>query len=487
MDVQRPLTLAILLLCLTTSCRCSGARKAEVRWPSRVVPNAAGATRLLASPKGKYLLAEVRGAWLNEEYDHGDYVPGVLKLLGLEREVVRFGQGWALGPPDDTGRQWIIEEAPEEFRYHVRRLETRHPALALSPPEGFWHVKAALGLQAPATCMAAVLQSPVVGFNTFSKRRDRLWVASLDPETGKPLATRLVEATTPHPNGEDPFGRGIVLGGPPARPILAWLELPDHGAKDPRWRVTALDCQTLKPLWQVRLPMPPQPSPEPPKAGRHRKLTSVLKFPEPTADGERISASATLAFTGDGQHLLVLYGNRGRLSVGVRSIYALAPATGAITGQLHDKALPFVLAYRLVPVPGRAEVMALSFDRVRELMGESSSEIFFGVFEIAATPLAVRQVIDVSRAALGERWKETRYMTPHALAVLRREILLAPGSYYWVQGHGFQGKWPTVEGRGARRPEVASWVTLPRSWHRPDRAAVKAYRAWMQAATPKTH
>ena len=109
--ILRPPALLLLAL-LAPSCagqlRCSGSRRETTTWPTRVVGHAAGATRLLASPKGLYVLAEVRGRWLGEEYSPGTFVPGVLKLLGPDRGVVRFGQGWALGPPDDQGRQWIV-------------------------------------------------------------------------------------------------------------------------------------------------------------------------------------------------------------------------------------------------------------------------------------------------------------------------------------------------------------------------------------------
>ena len=90
----------------------------------------------------------------------------------------------------------------------------------------------------------------------------------------------------------------------------------------------------------------------------------------------------------------------------------------------------------------------------------------------------------ISRA-LGERWEETRNMTPHALAVHGRKVLLAPGRFDWVISQKIGGTWPEGEGTGAARPEVSSWITLPREWHRPARKAVEERKAWMDAAAPR--
>lgn len=477
-----------LMTCCGASFHCTRARSPSTSWPTVVVPQASGATRLLLSPSGNYLLAEIRGRWLQEEYGLGDdeYVPGVLKLLGPDREVVRSAQGWALGPPDDQGRLGILEEGPEEFRYRVRPLASPQPVVPLALPEGYWHVKAALG-DPRSGCMVAVLWSPVVGHNNPDGRRDRLWLASLDRGTHTPRATRQVEATTPSATRDGRYDRGIAVGGSPAEPILAYLELPAAGAEDARWRVTALDCKTLRTRWQVHLPHPvAEPVAESPAAPRSRRLPlPPVKMPPPSADHQRMFRTGDLAFSGDGRHLAVVHGSLGRISVGVESVYALSSASGQITARIHGKATGLFNAHRLAPAPGRPAVVALDLTSVRMGAGEHVDDLYFGAWEIALAPLRVTQVIQVSRASLGERWEETRNMTPRALVVHGGQILLAPECFEWVINRKIAGPWPRGDGTGARRPEVAAWTTLPREWHRPARPAVREQRAWMNAAAVK--
>ena len=47
----------------------------------------------------------------------------------------------------------------------------------------------------------------------------------------------------------------------------------------------------------------------------------------------------------------------------------------------------------------------------------------------------------------------------------------------WVPGRGIAGAWPKGQGEGAKRPEVAQWITQPRTWHRGSREAVMKHQA----------
>ena len=73
-------------------------------------------------------------------------------------------------------------------------------------------------------------------------------------------------------------------------------------------------------------------------------------------------------------------------------------------------------------------------------------------------------------------------MTPRAFAVHGKKVLLAPVDFDWVLARGIAGSWPSGQGDGAKRPEVAQWITQPRKWHRGFREAVKKHEAWMKAA-----
>ena len=396
-DRYRMLLLVGLEVCAVTilgACPKKNSRRPR-SWPTEVVPHAAGATRLLLSPQGTYALAEIRGRWLKEEYSYsGQYVPGVLKLLGPKRNVVRHTHGWALGAPDDQGNQWIIEEGPQEFRYRVRLMGDKLPPIALPHPAGYWHVKGALRA-AGTDCLVAAFWSPVPGSDKYYARRERLWIASIDPKTRSVRATRVLETTLPL-IGSERYDHGIAAGGGAGSPLVTFVELPAYQAADSRWRVTALDCKTLKTRWLVPLPKPVQAPPKRRKLRRGKVYAPQVKIYPRTAHDERQYRAADVAFAGDGGQLAVIYGTKGWRSIGTRAVYVLSLKDGRIVATLQGRSVSAFNTFRITPIPGRSAFAVLDVRRVRELFGESVSTIYFGAYSVSLAPLGIRQIIDIS-------------------------------------------------------------------------------------------
>ena len=438
----------------------------------QAIPAASGATSLHRSASGKYTVAELRGQWLEQEFaEYRDQVPGIVKLLDDQHNLVVAAQGWALGAPGDDGTLLYVEEAPHEYAYQVRSTAANSKPLPLTPPDGFWHVKAALG--APGSShVAIVLWSPAPGHDWHSRRErhERLWIASVDRNSLAVAATRTIDVTTPARNGFVRHGHGVTA----SRSALAIVEVPEPGDGAAEWHVSQLDLVTLKTRWRTRLPplSTAAPAPEP---TRKKRVAPVIAAIDATT--ERASYSAEIAFSGDGSRLAVAYGRDGVVAVSTDAYYVLSAGDGRVVMVLQDAAIPVYSAFSMTPIPSSSAIAILHVVKIKSgpnrgisFLGLSTLDLARGHSETAVTP-----------ALLAKTWTNGQYLTPRAAMVAGGEVSLAPQSFEWVTHSGLGGNWPGGDDGGARAPEVAQWVTMPREWHRPDREQVAKHDAWMEA------
>lgn len=427
---------------------------------------AAGDHRLLRSPDGSYAVAEIRGRWQHAEFPHteidhhyyedrGDHVPGVVKLIDENDEVIETVAGWPLGPPDDEGRFLYLEEAPHEFAYKVRST-AQSEGTALDPPDGYWHVKAAVG--APETgCAAAIFRQPVY-IETYAsrveRRRERLWVASLDWESLEVRATRTLETTTPWTANMDEgvvdrhhwhrYGVGVAAGTDGDSSTVAVVGTPARTERDsewPRWSVTALDCETLDTRWEKSLPRP----------------EGLAADHETTVAKERIHRSAFAAFSEDGSRLAVLYGSIsrgapiGRPWLSPVTLYILSNADGAVDqiGGVSD--VPKTT--RLVPVSG-SDAFALLHVSTSEQIHGSGMPTPFGH---GTTRTTSEHFEGVGLVDLGSG-----------------EIRLA------VDPEGLSSAARSTLGSASFDTSVSKVKSKLRDWHRSGRRAVDRRDAWLR-------
>lgn len=448
-----------------------------------IVPHATGATRLMLSPSGAHGVAEIRGRWLHEEFPEGDFVPGVLKLLDGEREVVKTAMGWPLGPPSDEGVLLHVEEAPQEYQYRIASSAATEPGPALTPPDGYWHVKAAVG---DASCAVVVLWSPTAGrdWKDPAARSDRLWLASFDRSSQKLIASRELSLTTPTPD-RGRYGTGVTAGAG----LLALVEVPEPDASDTRWRVHALDCATLESRWTtaVAVASDGDGSGSDSRASQSRtpgKLTETVEVATTsTARDERTMKRADLAFSGDGRYLALVYGTAGRAAIGSPTVFVLDGKSGSMLGRIRDGLTHDV--HQAVPVAGTSKVALGHLTSFRAGGGSARKTAFYGVTMADLSSRTAEWVIDPKRLEVSG-WNQVDSIRAQAIAAHGSAVELAPRSFAWVRDHdgssATSATWPDDDAAtGARRAEVARWMTLPLEWHRPGRDTVKAHDAWMDA------
>lgn len=449
-----------------------------------IIPQASAATRLLRSPSGRYLLAELRGRWAREAFgEHAGEVPPVLKLIERATgKVVAVVNGWPLGAPDDDGDVLYLEEHEAEYRYRVRSLAHPERHTLLAPPAGSWLVKA--GLQVPAAQRAlVVLWSPVPGepWREPRTRRERLWFASLDHGSLAVAAEATMEMTTPR-LGTDTYGVGIVAS--PTRGEVYVATLPE---RSPAWPITAVDAASLTVRWTGEVaamaqgPVPSSP-PSPPSPSSPPSPPSVER--------ERVSKSVLLAAAGDGTRLLAVHGASHGVGVAPEAVLVFDAASGRQLGAVRD--LPLGLAgvvHELVPVPDTPAVAMLHYLHYRDL-GSWTTRLQ-GITRVKLDALTIDARYERSAAFLGaEAYERVERLVPGGLtAGADGTMLLAPQSYAWSKRYGYEGPWlpdgpvdRDDKGRGTTRPEVRGLVQTPRTWHRAGRPRVdERLQAWGEA------
>ncbi|MBU1243521.1 hypothetical protein KJ612_09995, partial [Myxococcota bacterium] len=138
-------------------------------------------------------MAELRGRWLEDSWGMGDVArPGLVKLVSFEKGVLNAVRGFAMGSPDDQGRFLWVQEHENEYEYFVHASDTGN--LALSPPAGgYWFFQSAHHDQRTG-CAVVVLEQPVVHRKL---RRERIWIASVDPVRLTIKATTTLDANLP--------------------------------------------------------------------------------------------------------------------------------------------------------------------------------------------------------------------------------------------------------------------------------------------------
>lgn len=422
-----------------------------------ILPQASGATRLLRSPSGRYLLAELHGTWAREAFgEHAGEVPPVLKLIeSATGEVVAVVNGWPLGAPTDDGDVLYLEEHDVEYSYRVRSLARPELHTVLAPPAGLWLVKA--GLRVPAAGRALViLWSPVPGqpWREPRTRRERLWFASLDPSSLQVATEATMEMTTPR-LGMDSYDVGIATS--PTRGEVYVAALP---ASSPAWPITAVDAASLKVRWTSEV-----------------EAIAQASMP-PTVERERVRKGLLLAAGGDGTRLAAVYGRRHRVGVAPEAVYVLDATSGQRVGVVRDLPLADVV-HELAPVPDTPAVAMLHYLYYRARSNWTTE--LHGITRVDLGVLAVDAYYERSKAFLGEdAYERVKWLVPGGFASgAANTVLLAPQSYAWSRKHGYEVPWLTGQGRGTSRPEVRGLVRTPSTWHRAGRPRVdKRLRTW---------
>jgi hypothetical protein len=339
-----------------------------------VLPAAAGATRLLLSPSGRYALAELGGEWLREEYgDRAAYAPPVLELIEVATgKVVRTATGWALGGPSDDGDQIYVEEHGKEFEYRVRSMTRPNLVEAVAAPDLF----AMRGGESAGSRRIVVLEG----------KDDQLWLASIDPATLKTRATTTIAMAIPRGAGGQSFGAGIASG--PSSIFLVG-RIMESG-----WQLVRLDAQTLAARWRLSVP------------------------------GDPIKNRALVVVGGAGQRVALVTGPAGHdQKVEPRQVHRISIAKGALLDSVPAPPHLFTGATtQTVPAPGRAAFVALHVPWTRD-----DGWYFSGVtlFDLARGRLSDEFRVDVD--SVGDRLEAVQQLRPTSLACSAKlQVWLAP-------------------------------------------------------------
>lgn len=384
----------------------------------QMVEQAAGATRLLRSPSGRFVVAELAGDWTREMFgDRADEVPPILFVIDTTTgERVATVNGWALGPPTDDGDLAYIEEHEQEYQYRVRSLTRPDLIASLEPPgDGVYAVR---GTVRAGDRLVAVLWTA-----TPTGDAEQLWVASIDPTSLATVATATYAARMPLRWDFRRLGAGLAATDAPASLYL--LEYPTEGK---RWHVTSLDARSLTQRWRT------------PFEG-----TSEYVGTETTGRNAIITAS------GDGTEVAVVYGPERGGRVVPETVHVVGAASGQLARSLEVPVAAATDVIHAAPVPGRAAIALLHVVATRH-----DPAFFNGVTLLGLADGAIIDHFEVSRATVGDRLDDVRAQRPGALAV-------TPGLEAWVAP------------RSDPQPSnLASLVTTPTAWHRDDRPRVRA-------------
>lgn len=401
----------------------------EVNLGPHLVPlaAAAAATRMAASGDGAWVVAELSGRWLAEEFTQHQEAPPVLKLIDARRDAaVASASGWMLGRPGAKGALYLATHGAE-LTYRLSWLAPPGAAapapVALPVPAGIWAVKASFPLGPDRA--ALILWRPASHGDRDPQRREELWLATLDTGTGELVAQATRTALTPRA-GSRTVQVGAT-GGPDA------IYLVDHSDGAPR--LLAFDASTLAQRWSTEI-VPRQPV---------------------TGDG------AALAVSGDASHVLVVLGNSRDSGVSADAGYVVAAADGKITAVLDSGQLGAATRVQAMAPGQDADVV---WSAVLDTRGQRTDALTLAAITAVDTRSAgVASLLDTSDAGV----RALRDAVPVALALDpdTRAIWVA------LPARSADGAIRT----GRHRPEVDGMVDTPGGWYQPGRPNIDAWLA----------
>lgn len=403
-----------------------------------LVSRAAGATRLIASPDGGSLFAEIAGAWQAESFRNDDLPPPVLRRIDVGGDrVLATAMGWALTAPG--AGDLYLAPGDAELTYRVRRLGGAALDEPLEPPAGVWAVKATLP-DGAAGQGVAILWRPVAGtWAEVATRREELWLAAIAADTGKVTAQRtLTLAGRSAPRGMLTVGAGVA-----ADPVdgTIYLASIDRGAGVV---VDALDPRTLATRW-----------------------TRVLAVPPDGLAAATTSASAVIGVTGDGAAIVVVVGDNQAGGVRPDLGYVLDRG-GAVVKTLPASALqPYWDIAALGPA-GPGQVIGHSV-----LESRRATRRFIGLFALRPGDGEVSLRFDPGALP---RTRDLRALASTFDAAGKR-ALVAPESFEDCRNLGIDVGISTGTGTGLDREEIRDAITLPRDWYADGRPRYDAWRA----------
>ena len=415
------------------------------------IMNAAGASRLYVGGGTASMVAEHRD-WLYEAYhERAGEAPGVLKLLGPDGAVKRTVSGWALGGPLASGGMTWIEEAGDEYHYQSARSEGAGSPLA--PPDDYWVMAGAVG-HTSSTLGAAVLWRPVRGAPASDPavRREELWIAAIDRNTGAVLKTRGLDLTLPWDRAQ-----GVLMSGPAAAPILLLVGLPDPGGPG-AYRIVGLRLPSLDVAWELPLHVASAEAgravPEPPAPGR-------ASIPVPgssplSGDSLRTLYAVMGSPLGDGSGWLLAHGHMvGRiLATDLSFLIGADGKATALTG-IH---LPGT--DQLSPILQQPGVLLISSE------GARNHQRFVSIDAVWPGSWQIQTLADQSTKIHGRTLGSSPDLVPMSAAMSGDTLYFAPA----IGG----------EGLGADSADVRNLQTTPTTWHQAERPRVQARQKWLE-------
>jgi hypothetical protein len=392
---------------------------------------AAGATRMIAADDGAWVVAELGGRWLAEEFTEYQEAPPVLALIDARRDArVATANGWLLGRPGAEGALYLTTDGAE-LTYRLSWLippgaPAREPRPVAVPP-GTWAVKASFPVAEHRA--AVVLWRPWSGasWRDHARRREELWLAIVDTTTGTLVGQATWTGLTPW-MGSSTVQIGVT-GGAGA---IYLLDQAGGGS-----RLVAFDAATLVMRWSTAL-APPRPV---------------------TGDG------ATLVVSDDGSHVVVVVGNSRDSGVMAEAGFVVAAATGDVTAVLDDAQLaPATRVHAMAP--GREGTVV--YPLIVDTRGERFDALHLhGIVALDTRSARATTLLDTSSVA-----EPARDAVPLALALDRGT------GRHWV-ALPFQSPDGPLE-IGRRRGEVAGLVETPAGWYRPGRPRIDEWLATQQ-------
>lgn len=390
---------------------------------------AAAATRMVAAEDGAWVVAELGGRWLAEEFTEYQEAPPVLALIDARRDArVATANGWLLGRPGPDGAMYLAIDGAE-LTYRLAWLvppgaPAREP-LPIAVPPGMWAVKASFPVAEHRAAVVFWRPWSKVSWRDHARRREELWLATVDTTTGTLVGQTTWTGLTPWMGS-----RTVQVGVTGGAGVIYLIDQAGGGS-----RLVAFDAATLAIRWSTAL-APPRPV---------------------TGDG------ATLAVSGGGTHVVVVLGNSRDSGVTAEAGFVVAAATGDVTAVLDSAQLgPATRVHAMVPGSEGAVVYA----SVLDTRGERIDALHLaGIVALDTRSARVTTLLD----AISHGSPRTRDAVPLALALDRGT------GRHWV-ALPFQSPDGAIE-TGRRRGEVAGLVETPGGWYQPGRPRIDEWLA----------
>jgi hypothetical protein len=392
---------------------------------------AAGATRMVAADDGAWVVAELGGRWLAEAFTQYQEAPPVLALVDARRDArVATDSGWLLGHPGPDGALYLANDGAE-LTYRLAWLAppgapAREPRPVAVPP-GIWAVKASFPVAEHRAAVVLWRPSREVSWSDHARRREELWLATVDTTTGALVGQKTWTGLTPRMGV-----RTAQIGVTGGAGAIYVIDRAGGGS-----RLVAFDAVTLAVRW-----------------------STTFASPWPVT-----GAGAILAVSDDGSHVVVVLGHSRDSGVIAEAGFVVAAATGDVTAVLDDAQLPPATRVHAM-APGRegtvvyASVLDTRGDRINALHLAS-------IVSLDTRGAGVTTLLDAS-----SHGQHVRDAAPLALALDRGT------GRHWV-ALPFQSPDGTVE-TGRRRGEVAGLVETPAGWYQPGRPRIDEWLASQQ-------